>query len=355
MDRLETFKYINTMNTKALEQSSGILFSSNLLKILIILFMGWGLLRYSAMAQDYGINLPPTQGTSSDGAFMPGVYNWSYTDAQVAGAAAHFNMIRFPINEATANNPASLTQLQGYINQIPGNWAIICMFGTSSNGGQGNGFPNGLSAMGAAWAKINAVFSSYPNVYYEVFNEPFGYAHSTPAECAHYVSDMKTIISDGGLPTSKCILDGLGYADDIIDVAENGWSGTLAYHFYPTWISTPADQTQANYSNLAQASIGSYGPRTFITEFGANLTWANYGYNDPSGCYDTYTTAGNPWSADVNCLRGLDDALRALKADGYGIRGAFCYHGWNNDDSYDYWNPAGANGACKEMEIETHD
>lgn len=343
------------MNTKALEQGARILSVSNFWKVLVIPCAGLGLLLQSGVAQDYGINLPPTQGTSGDGAFMPGVYNWSYTDAQVAGAAAHFNMIRFPINEATANDPASLTKLKGYIDQIAGHWAIICMFGTSTTGGQGNGFPNGLSAMGAAWKNINAVFSSYPNVYYEVFNEPFGYAHSTAAEDAHYVSDMKTIISDGGLPTGRCILDGLGYADDIIDVAQNGWGGMLAYHFYPTWISTTANQTQANYSNLAQSDIGSYGPRTFVTEFGANLTWANYGYNDPSGCYDTYTGAGNAWSADVNCLRGLDDALRALKAAGHGVKGAFCFHGWNNDDSYDYWNPAGAAGACKEMEIETHD
>jgi hypothetical protein len=97
------------------------------------------------------------------------------------------------------------------------------------------------------------------------------------------------------------------------------------------------------------------GPRTFVTEFGANLTWANYGYDDPSDCYNTYTPAGNPWSADVNCLRGLNDALTALKNEGYGVKGAFCWHGWNDDDSYDYWNPVGAAGACKEMEIETSD
>lgn len=343
------------MKRRSLQRGGLAGLSSNVWKFLGVPCVLCALLIQSGMAQDYGINLPPTQGSSGDGAFMPGIYNWSYTDSQVAGAAAHFNMIRFPINEATANDSASLTKLEGYINQIPGHWAIICMFGTSSSGGHGNGLPNGLSAMGAAWKNINAVFSSYPNVYYEIFNEPFGYTHSTAAECAHYVSDMKTIIADGGLPNSKCILDGLGYADDIIDVAKNGWSGMLAYHFYPNWISTSADQTQSGYSNLAQAAIGSYGPRTFVTEFGANLTWANYGYDDPSGCYDTYTPAGNAWSADVNCLRGLNDALSALRSDGHGVKGAFCWHGWNNDDSYDYWNPEGAAGACKEMEIETHD
>jgi hypothetical protein len=57
----------------------------------------------------------------------------------------------------------------------------------------------------------------------------------------------------------------------------------------------------------------------------------------------------------VNTLRGLDDALRALKADGHGVKGAFAWHGWNNGDSYDYWASINANGACKVREIETHE
>lgn len=317
-----------------------------------------------AAAQDFGINLPPAyydtngQPDSGNAAFQPGIYNWPYSNAQVASTATHFNMIRFPINEATANDSASLTKLKGYIDQIPGHWAIICMCGTrcycsQDVNGHGNGFPNGLAAMGAAWKNINAVFASYPNVYYEIFNEPFGYEHSTAAECAHYVSDMKTIISDGSLPTSKCILDGLGYADDIIDVANNGWSGMLGYHFYPNWSST---HTQSAYSNLAQGAIGSLGPRTFVTEFGANLGWTpTYGYNDPTGCYDTYVDGNQPCSADVNCLRGLDDALRALKSKGWGVKGAFCWHGWDDGDTYDFWASWNSYGACKVMEIETND
>ena len=208
--------------------------------------------------------------TAARGAFLPGIYNWSYSNAQIAGTAAHFNMIRFPINEATANDPASLTKLKGYIDQIPGHWAIICMFGTSTTGGHGNGFPNGLAAMGAAWKNINAVFSGYPNVYYEVFNEPFGYADNTQSDWNHYVSDMRTIISDGGLPTGRCILDGLGYASDINHVVSGGWTGYLGYHFYPGWSST---HTQSAYSTVAQNALGSWGQKTFVTEFGANLGW----------------------------------------------------------------------------------
>jgi hypothetical protein len=156
-------------------------------------------------------------------------------------------MMRLPINVETANDPTSLAKLKGYVDQFAGHYAIICMFGTLQPGqtGHGNGLPNGLSEMAAAWANINAVFASYPNVHYEIFNEPFGYDKSDPA---HYVSDMETIMNEAGLPYSKCILDGMGYADDVNLVAAGGWSGDLAYHFYPTWLSS--NPTQSNYSRL---------------------------------------------------------------------------------------------------------
>ncbi|MDB6022148.1 MAG: symbB, partial [Pedosphaera sp.] len=259
-------------------------------------------------------------------------------------------MMRLPINVQTANDPASLTKMRGYVDQFAGHYVIICMFGTLQSGqtGHGNGLPNGLSTMGAAWAKVNAVFSSYPNVHYEIFNEPFGYAKSDPV---HYVNDMKTIISYGGLPNGKCILDGMGYADNVNLVASGGWTGDLAYHFYPSWSS---DHSQSAYSNLAQAALGSWGQKTWVTEFGANLGWTSaYGY--PNSCYDVYVDGNQSCSADVNCLRGLDDALRALRAGGHGVKGAFAYHGWNNGDTYDYWASWNSCGACKIREIETHD
>jgi hypothetical protein len=317
---------------------------SRIWKFLGVLLVGI-FLSQSGIAQNTGINFPPTQGSSGTGAFQPGIYNYSYTNAQIAAANATFNMMRLPINVETANDPTSLAKLKGYVDQFAGHYAIICMFGTLQPGqtGHGNGLPNGLSEMAAAWANINAVFASYPNVHYEIFNEPFGYDKSDPA---HYVSDMETIINQAGLPYSKCILDGMGYADDVNLVAAGGWSGDLAYHFYPTWLSS--NPTQSNYSNLAQAALGSWGQKTWVTEFGANL-----GYNNT--CYDTYDDGTHYWSADVNTLRGLDDALRALKADGHGVKGAFAWHGWNNGDSYDYWASINANGACKVREIETHD
>jgi hypothetical protein len=337
------------MNAKTSTPATSKLSKSGFLKTLIVLWASAGLAP-SALAQNTGINFPPTQGNTGTGAFLPGVYNWSYSNSQIHNAMApqnFFNMMRLPINVETANSPTALNTMLGYVNQCAGHYAIICMFDTLQSGesGHGNGKPNSISAMGAAWAKVNAVFASYPNVHYEIFNEPFGYV----GNASGYVSDMRAIISAGGLPTSKCILDGIGYASDINSVAGAGWSGDLAYHFYPTWCSAP-HQTQSDYSNKAQADLGSWGQKTWITEFGANLGYTSaYGY--PNSCYDVYTTQ----FPDVNCLRGLDDALRALRSRGHGVKGAFYWHGWNNGDTYDYWASWNSCGACKVRTIESND
>jgi hypothetical protein len=291
-----------------------------------------------------GINFPPTQGNSNAGAFLPGVYTWSYTDPQIAAANATFQIMRLPINVDTANDPAALAQLKGFVDQFAGQRAIICMFGTASSGTgtHGTGKVDDVAATTAAWAKIHAVFGSYPNVHYEIFNEPFGYPRTDPAG---YVHTMTQIIAGAGLPPDRCILDGMGYADDIQSVASAGWTGDVGYHFYPNWSS---DHTQSAYSNLVQAKIGSLGSRTWITEFGANL-----GYTS-NQCYETYEDGAQPSSADINALRGLDDAVRALRASGRRVKGVVSWHGWNNGDGYDYWNAANAQGACKIRLIQSH-
>lgn len=297
-----------------------------------------------------GINLPPMQGTSGTGAFLPGIYNYAYSPAEIKNAMGTFNAVRFPINVETANHPASLQKLKSYIDQIPEKRAIIVMFDTltGSQTGHGDGLPNSLSTMGAAWKKIHAVFSGYSQVRYEIFNEPFGYSKSNPKA---YVDDMKKIISAGGLPTSRTILNGMGYADNINLVVAGGWTGDLAYHFYPTWSST---YTQEAYSNLVQKELADWGHKTWITEFGTNLGWtAQYGY--PNTCYGTYVDGKQPHSGDVNSLRGLEDALRALKAKGRGVKGSYYWHGWSNGDTYNFWSAWNNEGACKVKTIQKND
>ena len=58
-----------------------------------------------------------------------------------------------------------------------------------------------------------------------------------------------------------------------------------------------------------------------ITEFVENLGWTSQ-YDYANSCYGTYLDGNQAASADVNYLRGLDDALWVLKASGYAIKEA---------------------------------
>merc|ERR1719221_1875417 len=186
--------------------------------------------------------------------------------------------------------------------------------------------------MKAVWNRIHEVFRSYPNVKYEIFNEPFGYSKSYPWL---YLSDMRELME--GLPEDKCILDGMGYASDVQIVADAGWTGELAWHVYPNWLGA-GGRTQEAFSNLVQTSLSGLSEKTYITEFGAALNLANpdYGNYDPSGD-----------AADVNVLRGLHDAVVSMKQQGKGIKGIYVMHGMHNSDCYDIWDCANANGRNK--------
>jgi hypothetical protein len=292
-----------------------------------------------------GINFPPTQGTTNAGAFLPGVLDYSYTTAQIAAANATFTAMRLPVNVETANDPEALAKLRSYVDQFAGQAAILCMFDTTADptgAPHGDGRPD-LASVGAAWAKVHAAFATYPNVRYELFNEPFGYSAATASQ---YVIDMQQIIIAGGLPASKVILDGVGYADDVAAVSAAGWTGDLAYHFYPNWLSS--GRTQSNYSNFIQGALAGLSSRVWITEFGANLSISS------NTCYETYIDGMPSPSADIDALRGLDDALRAFRAASAPVKGVFFWHGWHNGDSYDYWDPANAEGACKVRLIEAN-
>merc|ERR1712129_192784 len=91
-----------------------------------------------------------------------------------------------------------------------------------------------------------------------------------------------------------------------------------------------------------QADLARLGSRVYLTEFGASLNLSNIGYED-------YVVSG--LDGNVNCLRGLHDGLRALRASGQPLRGVYHWHGWNNGDCYDFWDAGNKNGACKVQSI----
>jgi predicted esterase len=291
-----------------------------------------------------GINLPTTQGTTNSGAFLPGIYQFNYTEEDLKRIQANgFTRLRIPFNASTALDADSLERIAKLF-QAVNNQGILCFFDTrqEEEGTHGDGRPNDLTEMIKSWTAINKRFQNFPGIYYELFNEPFGYTQNAEGS-KEYVSDMQEIIKGAKLPKDRCILDGLGYANNIAIVANSGWQGELAYHFYPSWMPDGL-RTQENFSNRIQTELKNLSQRVHITEFGANLRM--------NSDYETYTADGSIASQDRNALRGFHDAVIELRESGKGVKSTYHWHGWHNGDSYDMFDKASRGGASKVNKIQ---
>lgn len=226
----------------------------------------------SARTPDRGLNLPPTQGTTRDGAFFPGLYNYEYHPDQVTRATsfAGFSSIRLAVNVETANDLQALQKHKAYIDAVGGR-GVICMFDTALK--NGTSWPRIGGAMGkveqiaGAWRNVHKVFAAYGDrVMYEIFNEPWGYK----ANAIAYVADMKKIIELAQLPHDRCILAGLYGSADVQSVVRAGWTGYLAYHTYVFWLPE-GSRTREKFSERIQQDLANLSSRVFITEFGVGL------------------------------------------------------------------------------------
>jgi len=227
---------------------------------------------YGGRDVDRGLNLPPTQGTTRDGAFFQGLYQYDYHPDQVARAAqrAGFSALRLAVNVETANNAPALQKHKAYIDAVGGR-GIICMFDTSTT--PGGSWPRSgtvtekLDKVAEAWQKVHAVFAPYgDSVMYEIFNEPWGYKTNVAA----YVQDMTSVIQKAGLPENRVILAGLHGSADVQSVVRAGWPGYLAFHTYVFWLPE-GQRTEENFSKRLQQDLAGISSKVFITEFGVGL------------------------------------------------------------------------------------
>lgn len=295
----------------------------------------------SGMAMHRGLNLPPTQGTTNAGAFLPGVYVFDYSPDQLRQISeSGFTHVRIPVNVETANDREAMKRI-GELFAAVGDRGIICMFDTNEGDetGHGNGKPNDIPALAGAWRELRLFFRDKPDVMFELFNEPFGYARNAEG-CREYLSDMKTIIRRARLPSQRCILDGIGYAGDIQSVAKAGWQGALGYHLYPNWLPSEKASAEA-FSKLVQEQCSGIRNDVYITEFGMRLDFDSQGQ----------TSSPHP-NLDAFVLDGLRDAMHVLQKRGRPILGTYHWHGWDNGDTYSYWKASNRLGATRVREVQ---
>ena len=99
------------------------------------------------------------------------------------------------------------------------------------------------------------------------------------------------------------------------------WPGLLGFHVYPNWL--PPNQRQAsNYLSMMQRSLRGVGHRTWVTEFGANVTLKNEDYHHSGSS-----------RGDVQFLHGMQAAFAQLD-----LPATFVWHGWHNGDCYSLWS-----------------
>src|SRR5579859_2697711 len=217
------------------------------------------------------------------------------------------NTIRLPVNPFTVSGNW-WNGYSGAIDQALANGMRVVLAyweGTAAK----DGLIDDTTRFWSMWQTVTAKYAGNANVWFEVFNEPFGYS----------ATDLKTLYAQWlsrypQIPAGRVLLDGVGYATGVNDIGADSRFGAclLSYHMY-TWF----DKSKVTESDWEQA-IGSlvYPDRTIVTEFGIPMTTGkNY--------------LGSPGSdVAIAYLQGLTNKLRSRKV------GSIYWPGLRTGDSY---------------------
>ncbi|TDW97274.1 glycoside hydrolase family 5 protein [Dinghuibacter silviterrae] len=204
---------------------------------------------------------------------------------QQAGA----NTVRLPVNPYTVAGPW-WNAYKGAIDEaVARGFRVILGYweGTSAK----DGLVDNLTQFWSMWQALTTQYGTNANVYFEVFNEPFGYS----------VSDLESLYVQWlsnypSVPRGRVFLDGAGYATDVNDIGADSRfdSCMLSYHSY-TWFNS----NYKTVSDWEQAILSvAYPSRTVLTEFGIPMTTGeNY-------------LAATPPDVSVAYLQGLTNELK---------------------------------------------
>jgi Cellulase (glycosyl hydrolase family 5) len=267
------------------------------------------------------------QGNSNCGAFSSEPLNNGYSQQQVEGAVHHRSGLRIAVNPPTVFSEDAWAKTCNVVSwaRNKGATVVLCMWGCNTNDSKKDGHGDGLvrdeSAAREMWKRVGDTFGRDNGVFFEAFNEPFGYNNAQK-----YMTTMRHITQD--LPPDRVVIDGLGYASDV-QCIKDLWPGLLGYHIYPNWLP-PGKRKQSDYSSLMQSALYGVSHRVFVTEFGANVKRHEEDYNNSQST-----------SHDVQFFKGVHDACAVMKP-----RATFVWHGWNNGDCYSFW------GACPSARLK---
>lgn len=248
-----------------------------------------------------GINWADPNGNEADGRVVtPSGLSSGITAANAAAVgklisdslkASGGTTIRMPITPLTAGNATYWPVYQAAINAIVANGCnvILCYW------------PDGVHHVPDStqwytmWKQVDTVYRNNASVYYEPINEPVDYSGTDL--CNLYANFLNTLT-----PSSwKCILDGTGYAGEVITVGNDSrlTSQYLGIHCY--WWFYGSYDVWSSYYNIVSGKVGSYAARTVMTEIGVE-TYRNisFWWQWDTGVYvdQAFLTGGLAYSKD---------------------------------------------------------
>ncbi|MFI1990733.1 RICIN domain-containing protein [Actinoplanes sp. NPDC020271] len=188
------------------------------------------------------------------------------------------NTVRMPVNYATVAGSywASYT---GAIDMATAKGLKVILSyweGASSR----DGLVDNATQYWSLWQTIVTKYSSNANVYFEPFNEPYGYSDADWKNLA-----AQWLTTYPGVPKGRVIISGAGYNQRLTTIAtDTRFDGTLiSRHIYQFFDS--ARHTEDSWRESLRTSVGSYANRVLITEFGATMTDGR-NYDSPSTTND---------------------------------------------------------------------
>jgi hypothetical protein len=175
------------------------------------------------------------------------------------------NTVRIPVNFATISG-SYWSSYRGIIDaagQV--GYKIILSYWEAAS--DRDGTVDNDAQYWSLWQTIVNAYGSSGHVYFEPFNEPYGYsADAWKNLAAQWMSTYSSV------PRGRIIISGSGYNTGLTTIgSDSRFTGTyISRHTYKFFHNDFT--TEAQYYNDLVSSLGSYASRVIITEWGAEMT-----------------------------------------------------------------------------------
>ena len=191
------------------------------------------------------------------------------------------NAVRIPINEPTVSGTWWNAYKAVIDTAVGKGMKVIIAYWAYQNGK-----PDDAAAFKAMWQVVVSAYQSNNLVYFDIHNEPYGYASAWNDTAAQWLADFPTV------PKGRVIVAGTGYNDNVVPVgSDSRFAGCiLQLHIYGFWHDTWTAQKQ--WSDSMTTALGSYSARTIVGEWGGPMTTGtDYSVNADGDAFRSYVRA----------------------------------------------------------------